>query len=89
MYALYVSLQEGLDVGYLMFIANGSKAHVANKWLLKLVSESLEIPALIVGKKLSEIRRALKKLKADILVSGVMTTQEHIDWFREYVTQSK
>jgi uncharacterized protein (TIGR00290 family) len=47
------------------------------------VSESLEIPAMTVGKKLPEIRKALKKLKTDILVSGVMTTPEHIDYYQK------
>jgi len=83
MYALYISLQEGLDVNYLMFITNGSKSHRVNRWLLKLVSESLEIPAVTAGKEVHDIRRVLKKLKADIFVSGVMTTPEHMDWYRE------
>jgi diphthine-ammonia ligase len=83
MYALYVALKEGLSVNYLLFITNGSKAHLVNRWLLKLVSESLEIPVVTVSKELPEIRRALKKLKADILVSGVMTTPEHIDYYQE------
>jgi uncharacterized protein (TIGR00290 family) len=83
MYALYAALKEGLNVNYLLFISNGGKAHLVNRWLLKLVSESLEIPAMTVGKKLPEIRKALKKLKTDILVSGVMTTPEHIEYYQE------
>jgi uncharacterized protein (TIGR00290 family) len=54
-----------------------------NKWVLKLVSEAVQIPAVTVNKKLPEIRKALKKLKAGTLVSGVMTTPEHMDWYRE------
>ncbi len=38
MYALYQSLKEGLKVDYLMFIKIGCKAHLDNKWLMKLVS---------------------------------------------------
>jgi diphthine-ammonia ligase len=83
MYALYVTLKEELNVNYLLFITNGSKAHLVNRWLLKLVSECLEIPVVTVGRRLPEIRRALRKLKADILVSGVMTTPEHIDYYQE------
>jgi diphthine-ammonia ligase len=82
MYALYVTLKEGLNVNHLLFITNGSKAHLVNRWLLKLVSESLEIPVVTVGRRLPEIRRALRKLKAEILVSGVMTTPEHIDYYQ-------
>jgi len=82
-YALYVALKEGLNVNSLLFINNGGKAHLANRWLLKLVSESLGIPAVTVGGKRSKIRQTLKKLKADILVSGVMTTPEHIDYYQE------
>lgn len=83
MYALYLALKEGLNVNYLLFITTGSKSHLVNRWLLKLVSESLEIPAVTVGKELPEIRRTLEKLKADVLVSGVMTTPEHIDYYQE------
>jgi diphthine-ammonia ligase len=83
MYALYVTLKEELNVNYLLFITNGSKAHLVNRWLLKLVSESLEIPVVTVGRRMPEIRRALRKLKADILVSGVITTPEHIDYYQE------
>jgi diphthine-ammonia ligase len=83
MYALHVALKEGLNVNYLLFIKTGGKAHLANRWLMKLVSESLGIPAVTVGGKPSEIRKALKRLKTDILVSGVMTTSEHIDYYKE------
>jgi diphthine-ammonia ligase len=82
-YALYEALKEGLNVNHLLFINTGSKAHLANKWVLKLISEALEIPAITVNKELPEIRKALKKLKADVLVSGVMTTPEHMDWYQE------
>jgi diphthine-ammonia ligase len=82
-YALYLALKEGLNVNHLMFITLGGKAHLENKWLLKLVSESLGFPAVTVGKKIPEIRKALQKLKTDVLVSGVMTTPEHIDWYRD------
>ena len=82
-YALYIALQEGLDIHYLMFIENGSKAHRLNGWLLKLVSESLEIPAVTTGKGMPDIRRVLKKLKAGIFISGVMITPEHMDWYQE------
>jgi diphthine-ammonia ligase len=83
MYALYAALKKGLNVNYLLFITTGSKAHLSNRWLLKLVSESLGIPAVTVGGTMSEIRRALKKLKTDTLVTGVMTTPEHIDYYQE------
>jgi len=82
-YALYQALKEGLNVNHLLFINVGSKAHLVNKWVLKLVSEAVQIPAATVNKKLPEIRKALKKLKADTLVSGVMTTPEHMDWYQE------
>jgi len=82
-YALYEALKEGLNVTHLLFINTGSKAHLANKWVLKLVSEAVGIPAVAVNKELPTIRKALKKLKADMLVSGVMTTPEHMDWYQE------
>ena len=82
-YALYTALKEGLNVTHLMFISTGGKAHLENKWLLKLVSEAIGIPAIIVGKKPDDIRKALKKLNADMLVSGVMTTPEHLDYYKE------
>ena len=82
-YALHEALKEGLNVNHLLFINTGSKAHLVNKWMLKLVSEALEIPAVTVNKELPEIRKALRKLKADMLVSGVMTTPEHMDWYQE------
>ena len=82
-YALYTALKEGLNVTHLLFISTGGKAHLENKWLLKLVSEAIGIPAVIVGKKPDDIRKALKKLKADVLVSGVMTTPEHLDYYQQ------
>lgn len=83
MYALYAALKEGLHVDYLLFIKTGSKAHLSNRGLMKLVSESLNIPAIIVGRSVPEIRWALQKLGTTTLVSGVMTTSEHIDYYRE------
>lgn len=82
-YALYESLKQGLVVNHLLFINTGSKAHLVNRWLLKLVSEAVEIPAEAVNKEFPAIRKALKKMKADTLVSGVMTTPEHINWYQE------
>ncbi len=83
MYALYAALQEGIKVDYLMFIKIGGKAHLDNKWLMKLVSESIGIPAVTVGGKISDIQKSLKKLGAGTFVSGVMTTPEHIDYYRQ------
>ena len=82
-YALYEALKEGLNVKHLLFINTGSKAHLTNKWLLQLISEAVEIPAVTVNKDLPAIQKALRKLKADILVSGVMTTPEHMDWYKD------
>lgn len=82
-YALYMALKEGLNVNHLLFINTGSKAHLVNKWVLKLVSEALAIPAVTANKELPEIRKVLRKLKADMLVSGVMTTPEHMDWYQK------
>jgi len=83
MYALYAALQEGIKVDYLMFIKIGGKAHLDNRWLLRLVSESIGIPAVIVGGKIRDIQKNLQKLKAGTFVSGVMTTPEHMDYYRE------
>ena len=82
-YALYETLKEGLNVKHLLFINTGSKAHLVNKWVLKLISEAVDIPAVSVNKELPAIQKTLRKLKADTLVSGVMTTPEHIDWYKE------
>lgn len=82
-YALYTALKEGMKVDHLVFIRIGGRAHLANKWLMRLVSESIGLPALIVGGKVSQIRKALQKLKADVFISGVMTTPEHMDYYRE------
>jgi uncharacterized protein (TIGR00290 family) len=82
-FALYTALKEGLNVTHLMFITTGGKAHLENKWMIKLVSEAIGIPAVVVGKKPDDIRKALKKLNADVLVSGVMTTPEHLDYYKE------
>jgi diphthine-ammonia ligase len=82
-YALYEALKEGLNVTHLLFIKTGGKAHLDNKWVLKLVSEAVGIPALTVNKELPVIRKALQKLEAETLVSGVMTTPEHMDWYQE------
>jgi diphthine-ammonia ligase len=82
-YALYTVLKEGLNVTQLMFISTGGKAHLENKKMIKLISEAVGIPAVIVGKKPDDIRKALKKLNADMLVSGVTTTPEHLDYYKE------
>jgi diphthine-ammonia ligase len=52
-------------------------------WLMKLVSEAVGIPAVKTGGKVPEIRKALQKLNASTFVSGVMTTPEHMDYYRE------
>jgi len=83
MYALYTALKEGLKVDYLMFIKIGGKAHLDNKWLMKLVSEAVGIPAVTTGGKVAQIRKTLQKLNAGTFVSGVMTTPEHMDYYRE------
>ncbi len=82
-YALYTALKEGLNVTNLMFIKTGGKAHLENHWILKLVSEAIGIPSIVVGSKPSEIQKALKKINAEMLVSGVMTTPEHLDYYKE------
>jgi len=82
-YALYTALKEGLNVTGLMFITIGGKAHLENKSMLKLVSEAIGIPSIVVGPKTEDIRKALKKLNANVLVSGVMTTPEHLDYYKE------
>ena len=82
-YALYEALKEGLNVTHLLFIKTGGKAHLDNKWLLKLASEAVDIPLFTVNKELPAIRKALQKLEAERLVSGVMTTPEHMAWYEE------
>lgn len=83
MHALYLARQSGINVDYLMFVKNGSKAHRLNSWLLKLVSETLEIPAVTTAKDIKSIRKSLEKLKADMIISGVTVTPEHMDWYSE------
>ena len=83
MYALYAALKEGLKVDYLMFIKIGGKAHLDNKWLMKLVSEAVGLPTVATGGRIADIRKSLQKLEAGTFVSGVMTTPEHIDYYRE------
>jgi diphthine-ammonia ligase len=83
MYALYEALKEGLKVDYLMFIEIGGKAHLANKWMMKLVSEAVGIHAVTTSGKVSQIRKALQRLNAGMFVSGVMTTPEHMDYYRD------
>jgi uncharacterized protein (TIGR00290 family) len=83
MYALYAALREGLKVDYLLFIKIGGKAHLDNQWLMKLVSQSVGIPAVMTGGRIPEIRKTLQKLNAGTFVSGVMTTPEHMDYYRE------
>jgi uncharacterized protein (TIGR00290 family) len=82
-YALYTALKEGLNVTHLMFIMTGGKGHLENKSMLKLVSEAIGIPSIVVGRKPDDIRKALKKINADMLVSGVMTTPEHLEYYKE------
>ncbi len=82
-YALYTALREGLNVTHLMFIMTGGKGHLENKSMLKLVSEAIGIPSIVVGRKPDDIRKALKKINADMLVSGVMTTPEHLEYYKE------
>jgi diphthine-ammonia ligase len=83
MYALYLALNNEINVDYLLFVKNGSKAHRLNSWLLELVSETLEIPAVTTDKDMPAIRKTLQKLKADMIISGVMITPEHMDWYHE------
>lgn len=81
-YALYTALKEGLNVTHLMFISTGGKGHLENKKMINLISEAVGIPAVVVGKKPADIQKALKKLGADMLVSGVTTTPEHLDYYK-------
>jgi diphthine-ammonia ligase len=83
MHALYSALHNGINVDYLMFVKNGSKAHRLNSWLLKLVSETLGIPAVTTDKSIESIRKSLKKLDAEMVISGVMVTPEHMEWYSE------
>jgi len=82
-YALYSALKEGLNVKQLMFIKTGGKAHLENKRMIKLISETTGIPAIIVGKNPQDISKALKELRANTLVSGVTTTPEHLEYYKE------
>lgn len=82
-YALYSVLREGLNVEYLMFIQTGGKAHLENKRMIELISEATGIPAVIVGKNPQDVGKALKKLGASMMVSGVTTTPEHLDYYKE------
>jgi diphthine-ammonia ligase len=82
-YSLYTALKEGLNVTHLMFISTGGKAHLENKAMIKLISETVGIPAVVVGRKPQDVAKGLKKLHADMLVSGVMTTPEHLDYYKE------
>jgi uncharacterized protein (TIGR00290 family) len=82
-YALYTALKEGLNVKHLMFIKTGGKAHLENERMIELISEAVGIPAIFVGKTLQDIGKALKKLGATMLVSGVTTTPEHLDYYKE------
>ena len=83
MHSLYVALKSGIKVDYLLFIKNGSKAHRLNSWVLDLVSETLGIPAVTTEKELPKIRKTLRNLKATKVISGVMVTPEHIDWYKQ------
>jgi uncharacterized protein (TIGR00290 family) len=82
-YALYSVLKEGLNVKHLMFIKTGGKAHLENKRMIELISETTGIPAIIVGKNPQDVGKALKKLGANMLVSGVTTTPEHLEYYKE------
>ena len=75
-YALYAALKEGLTVKHLMFIESGGKAHLENKRMIELISGATGIPAIVVGKKPQDVAKGLKKLGADLLVSGVTTTPD-------------
>jgi len=66
-----------------MFIEVGGKGHLENKRMINLISQATGIPAIIVGKKPQDIAKALKKIGADLLVSGVTTTPEHLDYYKE------
>ena len=68
---------------YLLFVKNGGKAHRLNSWLLELVSETLGIPAVTTEKELPAIRKTLRALNATKVISGVMITPEHIDWYKQ------
>jgi diphthine-ammonia ligase len=78
-----MALKEGLNVKHLMFIKTGGKAHLENKRMIELISQATSIPAVIVGKTAQDVGKALHKLGADMLVSGVTTTPEHLDYYRE------
>jgi uncharacterized protein (TIGR00290 family) len=82
-YALYLALKEGLNIKNLMFIKVGGKAHLENMKVLKLIAESVGIPLVTTKKDPADIRKTLQKLHAGTLVSGVMTTSEHIEYYRE------
>jgi uncharacterized protein (TIGR00290 family) len=82
-YALYSVLKEGLNVKQLMFIQAGGKAHLENKRMIELISEATGIPAITVGKTPQDVGKALKKLGANMLVSGVTTTPEHLDYYKD------
>jgi diphthine-ammonia ligase len=84
-YALYLALKESLPVRNLMFIKVGGKAHLENEKMLKLISQSVGIPLVISKKNPADIRKTLQKLHAGTLVSGVMTTSEHIDYYKEII----
>ena len=83
MHSLYVALKNGIKVDYLLFVKNGSKAHRLNSWALDLVSEAVGIPAVTTEKELPKIRKNLQKLGATKVISGVMVTPEHIDWYKQ------
>ncbi|MDR0459931.1 MAG: diphthine--ammonia ligase [Nitrososphaerota archaeon] len=82
-YALYTALKEGLTVKHLMFIQTGGKAHLENKQMIELISQATDIPSIIVGKNPQNIGKTLKKLGATMLVSGVTTTPEHLNYYKD------
>ncbi|XHH08311.1 MAG: diphthine--ammonia ligase [Candidatus Bathyarchaeia archaeon] len=82
-YALYTALKEGLNVKHLMFIKTGGKAHLENKQMIDLISQATGIPAIVAGKTPQDVGKTLHKVGADMLVSGVTTTPEHLDYYKE------
>ena len=82
-HALYIALNNGINVNYLLFVRNGSKAHRMNSWLLNLVSKNLGIPAVTSKPELPAIRKKLRELRTSMVISGVMITPEHMEWYKE------
>jgi uncharacterized protein (TIGR00290 family) len=66
-----------------MFIQTGGKAHLENKRMIELISEATGIPLVVAGKNPQDVGKVLKKLGATMLVSGVTTTPEHLDYYKD------